>query len=349
MSHRVIVWASGRTGGIGVRAIQQRNDLELVGLWVHSERKAGQDAGTLCGIDAIGISASNDVDALLALDADAVFYTAGAIRREEALVDDLERILRSGKNVVNVSHPPLVHPATASEEWNARLEDACAAGSTSLYTSGVDPGYVGTLALAALGGCQAVRTVRLIEIINYSDWDSPWNLRVMGFGHEDVSTVPLLCGGALVEMWGPAVALIAEGLGLTLDDIEEFVEVERADVDFEIPAGPIPKGTISAMRFEIRGIVAGEPRVVVEHVTRLREDDAPTWAFGDGYRVVIDGEPRVQLDIGLSSDLGNTVHAAYVATAMPLVNAIPAVCAAPPGVLTDLDLPPRPATAMLPM
>ncbi|MCB1039862.1 MAG: hypothetical protein KDA94_10090, partial [Acidimicrobiales bacterium] len=128
-------------------------------------------------------------------------------------------------------------------------------------------------------------------------------------------------------------------IGLTLDEVVERHEVIHADEDFAIASGPIPTGTISGMRFEIVGIVDGQERLIVEHVTRLRDDDAPDWPHGEGYRIQIEGEPHVHLELSLSSDRGDHNHAGCLATAMHVINAIPHVVAAEPGVKTVLDLP----------
>jgi 4-hydroxy-tetrahydrodipicolinate reductase len=93
------------------------------------------------------------------------------------------------------------------------------------------------------------------------------------------------------------------------------------------------------MRFEIVGVVDGEERLVIEHVTRLRDDDAPEWPQGEGYRILIGGEPNLKVELSLSSDHGDHNHAGCLATAMHVLNAIPAVVAAEPGVKTMLDLP----------
>jgi 4-hydroxy-tetrahydrodipicolinate reductase len=138
--------------------------------------------------------------------------------------------------------------------------------------------------------------------------------------------------------------LVASAIGLRLDDVQETHEILRADDDFEIASGPIAKGTISGMRFEIIGLSGGEERIVVEHVTRLRDDDAPEWPQGRGYRVLVEGEPHLRIDLELDSDVGDHNHAGCLATAMHVVNAIPHVVAAEPGIVTMLDLPVYSAT-----
>ncbi|MET0665453.1 MAG: hypothetical protein ABW008_07825 [Acidimicrobiales bacterium] len=341
MSHKVIQWATGTVGIHAVPAIVHHPDLELVGLWVHSDDKAGRDAGELCGIDPVGVTATQDVDALLALDADCICYTAHSDVRPGEVVDDICRMLAAGKNVVNTSFVALLYPDQAG--FGDQLEAACQEGGTTFFTSGIDPGYGNAgITIGALGLCKDVRTVRMMEIVNYATWDNPFTMfEIMGFGKPDESQSLLLAPGSTTLAWGPVVALVAASLGVELDEIVEDHEVLLADEDVTIASGVVEAGTISGMRFEIKGMVAGEERVVVEHVTRLRDDDAPHWPQGEGYRILVEGEPNVKLEVTLSSDLGDHNHAGCLATAMHVINAIPAVVAADPGVLTLLDLTPR--------
>ena len=341
MSHKVIQWATGTVGIHAVPAIVHHPALELVGLWVHSDDKAGRDAGELCGIDPVGVTATQDVDALLALDADCICYTAHSDVRPGEVVDDICRMLAGGKNVVNTSFVALLYPEQAG--FGDQLEAACQEGGTTFFTSGIDPGYGNAgITIGALGLCKDVRTVRMMEIVNYATWDNPFTMfEIMGFGKADEAQSLLLAPGSTTLAWGPVVALVAASLGLELDEIVEDHEVLLADEDVTIASGVVEAGTISGMRFEIKGMVDGEERVVVEHVTRLRDDDAPHWPQGEGYRILVEGEPNVKLEVTLSSDLGDHNHAGCLATAMHVINAIPAVVAADPGVLTLLDLTPR--------
>jgi 4-hydroxy-tetrahydrodipicolinate reductase len=341
MTYRVIQWATGTVGIHAVPAIVAHPDLELAGLWVHSDSKAGRDAGELCGGPAVGLTATQDADALLALDADCVCYTANSDLRPGQVVEDLCRMLASGKNVVNTSYVPLLFPAAAGEGVLDQLEAACQAGGTSFYTSGIDPGFGNAgLTIHALALCKEVRTVRMLEIVNYATWDNPFTMfEIMGFGKQDTSQSLLLAPGSTTLAWGPVLHLVAAAIGLRLDDVQETHEVLRAEDDIEIASGTVAKGTISGMRFEIIGLCEGQERIVVEHVTRLRDGDAPEWPQGSGYRIQIEGEPHVQVELGLSSDLGDHNHAGCLATAMHVVNAIPHVVEASPGVKTLLDLP----------
>ncbi len=341
MPIKVIQWATGTVGIHAVPAIVAHPDLELVGLWVHSDSKAGRDAGELCGIDPVGVVATQDVEALLTTDADAVCYTASSDVRPGGVIDDLCRILETGLNVVNTSFVPLLYPAAAGEGVLERLQAACIAGSSTLYTSGIDPGFGNAgITIHSLALCKEVRTVRMMEIVDYATWENRFTMfEIMGFGKPDVSQSLLLAPGSTRLAWGPVLHLVAAAIGLELDDVVERHEVITADTDFEIASGIIPAGTISGMRFEIVGVVDGEERLVVEHVTRLREGDAPHWPQGHGYRIEIRGEPNVDVELALSSDHGDHNHAGCLATAMHVVNAIPHVVAAEPGVVTLLDLP----------
>jgi len=346
MAIRVIQWATGTVGIHAVPAIAAHPQLELAGLWVHSDAKAGQDASELCGGSALGVVATQDADALLALDADCVCYTASSDVRPDAVVDDLCRILSGGKNVVNTSFVPLLFPKAAGEGVFDRLEAACQEGGTSFYTSGIDPGFGNSgITVGALALCKEVRTVRMMEIVNYATWDNPFTMfEIMGFGKPDASRSLLLAQGSTTLAWGPVLELVATAIGLELDEIVERHEVITAPSDIEIASGTVEAGTISGMRFEIVGLVDGAERIIVEHVTRLRDSDAPDWPQGHGYRIVVEGEPNLRLELGLSSDVGDHNHAGCLATAMHVVNAIPHVVAASPGVKTMLDLPVYSAT-----
>lgn len=341
MAYRVIQWATGTVGIHAVPAIAAHPDLELAGVWVHSDDKAGRDAGEICGVRPLGVVATRDADALLAAGADCVCYTASSDLRPGEVIDDLVRFLDAGVNVVNTSFVPLLYPKAAGPDVHERLGAACLRGGASLYTSGIDPGLGNAgLAITTLAACREVRTVRMMEILDYATWNNPFTMfEIMGFGKPDTSTSLLLAPGSTALAWGPVVELVAAALDTKIDRITEAHEVVLADTDFEIASGPIRAGTISGIRFEVSGLVGDEPRIVVEHVTRLRDGDAPHWPRGAGYRILVDGDPCLKLELELSSHVGDHNDAGCLATAMHVVNAIPAVCEAEPGVLTFLDLP----------
>ncbi len=338
------------TGNVGKPALTQLiNDprFELTAVWVSSEAKAGKDAAELAGLDnSTGITATTDLDAALATDPECVVFTAIADNRLPEALEDYRRILSAGVNVVGSSAVFLQYPwHVLPEELLKPIEDAAEAGKSSLFVSGIDPGFANDLLPLALAGtCQSIQQIRCMEIINYDTYDSAAVMfDVMGFG-KPLDEIPILLQpGVLSLAWGSVVRQLAAGLGISLDEVTQTYVREPAPEDFDIASGHIPKGSAAALRFEVRGMLDGKPAVVLEHVTRLRNDLRPDWPQpaqeGGSYRVEITGEPSYAMDICLSSRKGDHNHAGLVATAARVVNAIPAVVAAPPGIRTTLDLP----------
>jgi 4-hydroxy-tetrahydrodipicolinate reductase len=257
-------------------------------------------------------------------------------------VDDICRILRSGKNVVSCSVVSLVHPGSLGPDVHEKLEDACTQGSASFFTSGIDPGFANdVLPLTLSGLCERWDTIRVQEIVNYATYDQPDVVfGIMGFGQPVDAEPILLMPGVLSSGWGGTIRLLAQGLDVELDDIREVHERRAADDAFDTPIGRVEKGTTEALRFEVQGIIGGRPRLIVEHVTRLREDAAPDWPQGGGgYCVIIEGVPRMTCRLDMADEKGDHAVGGVILTATRLVNAIPSVCAAPPGALSALDLP----------
>ncbi|MEQ0669848.1 hypothetical protein ABLN86_02640, partial [Mycobacterium tuberculosis] len=266
-------------------------------------------------------------------------------RLPEAL-EDYRRILAAGINIVGSGPVFLQYPwQVIPDEIIKPLQDAARAGNSSLYVNGIDPGFANDLLPMALAGtCESIEQIRCMEIVDYATYDSAVVMfDVMGFGKPMDQIPMLLQPGVLSLAWGSVVRQLAAGLGISLDGVEEMYVREPAPEAFNIASGHIPKGSAAALRFEVLGLVDGVPAVVLEHVTRLRADLCPEWPQpaqpGGSYRIEISGEPCYAMDICLSSRHGDHNHAGLVATAMRIVNAIPAVVAAEPGIRTTLDLP----------
>ena len=202
MTYRVIQWATGTVGIHAVPAIVAHPELELAGLWVHSDSKAGKDAGELCGGPPAGVAATQDTDALLALEADCICYTANSDLRPDGVIDDIVGMLSRGINVVNTSYVPLLFPLAAGDGVHDRLQAACLEGGASFYTSGIDPGFGNAgITIHALALCKEVRRVRMLEIVNYATWDNPFTMfQIMGFGKQDPSQSLLLSPGSMPEV-----------------------------------------------------------------------------------------------------------------------------------------------------
>lgn len=343
----VVQLGTGNVGIHSLRALITNPAYELTGVWVSSEAKAGKDAAELAGFTkTTGVKASTDLDAVLASGPQCAVYNAMADNRLSEALDDYRRVLAAGVNIVGSGLVFLQYPwQVIPDELVKPLEDAAREGNSSLYVSGIDPGFANDLLPLALAGtCQSIEQIRCMEIVDYATYDSAVVMfDVMGFG-KPIDEIPMLLQpGVLSLAWGSVVRQLAAGLGLSVGVVEEMYVREPAPEAFDIAAGHIPKGSAAALRFEVLGLVDGAPAVVLEHVTRLRADLCPDWPQpaqpGGSYRIEITGEPSYAMDICLSSRHGDHNHAGLVATAMRLVNAIPAVVAAEPGIRTTLELP----------
>jgi len=340
---RVVQWSTGGVGAIAVAAIAQRPDLELAGVWVHDPAKAGRDAGELAGIGPLGVTATSDADSLVALEPECVCYSASGEARPKDAVDDYCALLGAGINVVTTSVAGLLYPDAFDRAEVERINAACASGGASLYVSGIEPGFAGdhlVLLLSTLS--QGIRTVRTQELFSYAEYPVAFTMfEVFGFGkpldHQCLMEVP----GVQTSAWGPPVRMVADALGAELEAITETYDKRPTERPLEVAAGTIEAGTVGAVRFETIGVIAGREAIVIEHVNRMAPELAPEWptAEHDGtYRVTVEGEPSLTCELRLGGDDGPS-RAGMVATTMRVVNAIPYVCDAPPGIVTSLDLP----------
>lgn len=344
MKHRVIFWGTGFVGAQTLRAVIEHPDLELAALIVHSEAKEGRDAGELVGLPAVGVRATRDIERALAVEADVVAYFANADMRYMEAIGDMSQALIAGKDVVSSSVTPLVYPKSAPPSFVAPLERACLESGRSCFTTGIDPGFCNDLIPMTLMGLTArIDRVRIQEVLDYSTYPNPTTLfDIMGFGQALDAKPLILAPGALTLAWGGVVHMLADGLDVKLDEIRESHERRPAPRKLEFQGGAVETGTTAGLRFELLGIVGGEPRIILEHVTRVHPDVAPDWPrtkAGDGYRIHIEGSPSIDAELSFRGEDGDPNAGGCLSTGMRAVNAIPAVCAAAPGLLTPFDLP----------
>jgi 2,4-diaminopentanoate dehydrogenase len=241
---------------------------------------------------------------------------------------------------VFLQYPMGVVPA----EMTDPLRAAAVGAGVSLWVNGIDPGFANDwLPLVITGISERIEEVRCLEILNYATYDQPMVMfDIMGFGRPLDDVPMLLLPGVLTMAWGSVVRQIAAGLDVELDSVEEFYERLPAPRQIAIASGTVDKGTAAGLRFEVRGMRGGRPVIVLEHVTRLADDIGPDWpqpAGQGGYRVVVRGEPTYTVDLQLMGTDGDHNTGGLKATAMRLVNAVPAVVQASPGLVTALDLP----------
>jgi 2,4-diaminopentanoate dehydrogenase len=352
-SHRVVVWATGGIGSIAIRAIERRANLDLVGVWVHSEEKAGKDAGELAGGDPIGVAATNDADALIGLRPDCVIYAASGPERDALAIPDYVKLLEAGINVVTTSTTRLVNPhAYEPAEWRDQLIAAAKQGQASLYASGIEPGFAADyLPLVLSTQSSSIEKIHAYEIGLYDDYGVPdIMINGMGFGQPLDFEPWVAIPGAIAGEWQGQIRMVAEALGLEVQEIREKFDRAVTNRTLEVAMGTVEAGTCGALRMQAIGVVDGREAIVIEHVTRLAHDVAPDWPTGIGdlsYRVVITGVPDI--DCSLAVTLRDPQHAgiagmtsgagAMVATAMRVVNAVPYVVSAPPGLLNSVDIP----------
>ncbi len=343
---KVVQWSTGNVGRHALAGIAARPDLELTGVWVSTPDKAGRDAGDLAGLGRpLGVTATTDADALLATRPDCVVYTAMADDRLTEALADLARFLRAGVNVVASGPVFLQYPhGVVPDELVAPIHAAAAEGGASLFVNGIDPGFANDwLPLVLTSVSERIDQVRCLEVLDYGTYDNAKVLfDIMGFGRALDDVPVLLMPGVLSLAWGSVVRQLAAGLGVRLDRVTESATRLPAPHRIEVPAGVIEAGTAAALRFEVRGMVGDRAVCVLEHVTRLHPDLGPDWPRipgQGGYRVELTGEPNYTLDLHIEAGDGDHNTGGLKATAMRLVNAIPAVVAAKPGLLTALDLP----------
>ena len=348
MTLRIVEWSTGTVGRHAIAGIDAHPELELVGVWVSDPAKVGRDAGELAGLGReLGVAATNDRDALLALKPDAIVHTAMTDDRIMEAIDDLVSFLEAGINVVSsgpvvLQYPMGVIPAQIVD----RIVAAGQAGGASLHVNGIDPGFANdVLPLAMTSLSQRIDEVRCQEIADYSTYYQPVVMKqIFGFG-EPMDTTPMLLNpGVLSLAWGSVVRQLAAGLDVTLDEpLVERVERVAAERDYSTVSVEIAAGTMAALRFEVVGQVGGVDRIVLEHYTRTHPEQCPDWpkpATGDGcYRIEISGEPQMAVEFTHRGENGDHNVSGMIVTAQRLINAISAVVDAEPGLVTAFDLP----------
>lgn len=350
----VAVWGTGNMGRAAIRAVDAHPGLTLGAVVVSTPAKEGLDAGRLAGLDrALGVPATTDVDAALSR-VRAVAYTASGDIRPDAALDDVARCLRAGAVVVTPALYALYDPRNAPETVTAPLLAAAEAGGSALFASGVDPGWgndVLPVLVSALAG--TVDEVRCQEIFDYSTYDQPDAVRfLVGMGEPMDYEPPMVAPGVPTMVWGGQVRMVARALGVELDEVRETLERRALDRDVANAMGRFEAGTQGALRFEVQGVVGGVPRIVVEHVTRIDPGCAPDWPVppdgGAGaHTVVIEGRPRIEVSLEATDEfvdgVGNRAAGGNATAANRLVNAIPWLTGAAPGLYDGLDVPLTPA------
>jgi hypothetical protein len=337
--YKVVQWATGGMGKNCLRALIDHPAMELVGVYVYGADKEGKDAGTIARREPTGVLATRNVDEILALDADVVIHAARLAPPYGSHDADILRLLAAGKNVISING--YSRPQYWGGERVAALEAACRTGGTSLLGAGLNPGYAGEqLVVVATGVCTDVDHIEVIESVDCRPVRSPdYVFRILGFGAEPSAVDPndpaWGPSSSLNGMYAEVLSTMAERLGMPLERVETEHRVFPASTDLQIGAGLIPQGRVSHFNWRWRGIVQGSPRLTLSihwymETAHLDDPHPPLW------RIHVQGQPGVRISIDMEKRAGDTspTSAEQIAVAGAVINAIPIVCAAPPGIVT---------------
>jgi hypothetical protein len=338
--YRVVQWATGNVGSRALRRAIEHPQLEVVGVYVHSDNKVGRDAGELAGVAPIGIKATNRIDDVIALKPDCVLYMPHVCN-----FDEICRLLEAGINIVStrmeLQNPKALDPAIA-----ARVEAACQRGKSSVHATGASPGFITEAMPIVLSSIQ--RRLDFFSVNEFADCstrNSPEMIfQMMGFGQKPGPANEGHLEHARTS-FGPSLQLFASAVGLPIERFETQGAVGTARQDVHIAAGVVPKGTVAATRTVLTGIRDGKPLVQFTTTwfvsTDVDTSDGQQWEFRtpSGWHVVMMGDCPLDLSISYPVAPENYAQMTPGLTAHRPVNAVPYVCEAPPGIRTTVDLP----------
>jgi hypothetical protein len=333
--YRVIQWATGVVGSAALKYFIENPTIDLVGVYVTNPEKVGKDAGDLAGLPKTGIIATNDAEALIAMEADCVLFAATA---GPAVIGVVCQLLESGKNVISTAGPFLPNkwfPADAE-----RIAAACSKGNVSFHGAGIHPGFSGDilpLTLARL--MNRIDCIEVTEIIDKLRNPMIYT-EIMGFGAdpEELLANPRRSPDTYKYFYS-SMEMIASGLGKEIEKVTTRLEVSKAKNDIVHPHGVVKKGMVGGQHYEWTAWVEGAPLIVYHFYWQLGEDLDPLWEQGEArYRVVIKGDPPLECHLMGSKDAdGRHPFLGLPWTGLVAATAVADVCNAAPGVVTHLD------------
>jgi hypothetical protein len=352
---RIVIWGTGFVGKLVIEELIRHPEFELVGVGVSNPEKVGKDVGEICGVDPIGIVATDDVDALVALRPDALVHYGPTAAKADDNIRVMSAFLRAGIDVCSTAMTPWVWPGMKQipASWIDPITEACEAGGASCFTTGIDPGFANDLfPMTLMGLCSEVKLVRALEILDYVNYEGDYEDE-MGIGRDPQYKALLEYPEILVMSWGATVPMMAHAVGVELDEITTTWQKWVAVEPIKSVKGTIEAGQVAAIRFTINGVFNGETRIQLEHINRVGQDAAPDWPRGsqnDVYRVEITGSPSITQETAFRYTDGSGRDAATagcLATGLRALNAVAAVNNLPPGWVTALDLPLIPGVGVI--
>ena len=338
--YRVAQCGTGYVGQMALRLLPEQPGMKLVGHYVSSPEKAGKDSAEMVGLPANGVITTNSWQDVVDLKTDVLLYCADSVRREREAIEDVIPFLENGTNVVSISAWDLGHRTTVPPDLMERIDAACAKGNSSCFFTSVDPGWATSeLMIASLAMANRIDSVRMIEFANFKQYTAEYASReYFGFGKPPGFSPTLERDGLIEQMWAPTLHRIADVLEVPIDEFKAVYETDSVDYDIQAGFGLVEAGTASVVRFELQGLYKGRPFVVLEHIDHLLDDlneCKKPWSKPNApqthYRIEVHGDPEfaIEMQSGRPS--------AWCIT--PVINCIPALVAAPPGLLGPLDVP----------
>lgn len=337
--YRVAQWATGRIGVMSLRELIRSPQFELVGVYVHSEAKDGKDAGELCGRPPVGVKATRDIDQIIAAKPDCVVAVQDGIN-----LDDVCRFLEAGINIAT-SRVDFLEPERMDAEVRRRTEAACRKGQSSIHATGSSPGFSSeALPLVAVSMSRQMTCLTIDEFANIPlSCPDVQVVEGMGFGRaaDGVFDPDLLHHHA--HGFEQSVNVVAKALGITLDGIEVFGEMAGANQRFLLPGGtPIEKGALAAQRVTIAGMRGGRPIIRFRVNWYCTTDIDQDWSLREnGWRLVVEGDTPVEINVTFPMAVTDPQFSPAMAgiTAYSVVNTVPFIVEAQPGIRTTADLP----------
>jgi hypothetical protein len=332
---RVVQWATGNIGTRSLKAVIEHGNMTLAGLYVYSDSKVGHDAGEICGLGPVGVKATRNIDDIVALKADCVLYMPQACN-----VDEVCRLLASGANVVT-TRGEFHNPARMNPELRQRVEAACQAGGTSIHSTGSSPGFITEAVPLVLTSLQRrLDSLKINEYADLSQRDSPDMLfNVMGFGRPP----PKSDEGRLYylrQSFGPSLELVANALSIPVDSVEATGGTATVRQTTRIAAGVLEAGTMAAQRTTVAVMSGGRAVLSFTATWYCSADLNESWDLRPtGWHIDVMGDTPLDVDLRMPVPLERMAAVSPGYTAHRAVNAVPAVCAATPGIRTSIELP----------
>jgi hypothetical protein len=335
--YRVVQWATGRIGESSLRELIRSPEMELVGVYVHSEAKEGRDAGELCGLPPVGVAATRDIDKIIALKPDCV-----VAMQEGCNVEDVCRLLEAGINIAT-SRVDFLEPDRMDPEVRRRTQEACLRGGASIHATGASPGF--SSEALPLVVTSMSRRMDSMTIDEYADIPASCpDVQVvdgMGFGRQPGREFDPHLLAHIAHGFEQSVSLIAKALHLPLEGFDVFGETANAKERFLLPGGtPIEKGTVAAQRITVSGMRNGKPIIRYRLNWYCITDVDADWDLRrSGWRLLIQGETPIDVNVTFPVAADQVSAAMAAITAYRVINAVRYVCAAAPGIRTTADLP----------